>query len=228
MDINEEIRTRLFSLQDKEYGDFNAKLIPNISRDSVIGVRSPELKKLAKEYRKADMNGFLTALPHRYLEENYIHAQLINLMNGYDICISAVKCFLPYIDNWETCDSLAPKALAKNRPELLENIREWLLSGHTYTVRFAVGCLMRYFLGDDFDVQYAEMAASVRSEEYYVNMMTAWYFATALAKNYNEVLPFLEQHRLDKWTHNKAVQKAIESYRITPEQKEYLRTLKLR
>lgn len=226
MSITDDIRKRLHELEDRDYGDFSARIIPNVPRERIIGVRSPKLKKLVSEYRDADMSGFLAELPHRYAEENYIHAQLINRIRDYDSCIAAVEAFLPYIDNWAACDSLTPKALAKNRPALLQKVREWHGSGHTYTVRFGTGCLMRYFLGADFKPEYAEMAAAVRSEEYYINMMTAWYFATALAKNYDEVLPFIEQRRLDPWTHNKAIQKAIESYRVTKEHKDYLRTLK--
>ena len=227
-EITEEIRERLFLLQDTDYRDFNAKIIPNIPKEHIIGVRSPELKALIKEYRNADMSDFLADLPHKYIEESYIHAQLINRIRVFDECLDAAEKFLPYVDNWETCDSLAPKAFGKNKPALLQKIKEWHASSHTYTVRFGTGCLMRYFLDDDFDVKCAEMAASVRSEEYYINMMTAWYFATALAKHYDDILPFIGQHKLDKWTHNKAIQKAIESYRITTEQKEYLRTLKLK
>ena len=227
MNITDEIQRRIFELRDEKYAAFSAKLIPNIDPGRIIGVRSPELKKLTAEYKNADMSAFLAALPHRYLEESYIHAQLINRIKDFDECIAAVEQFLPYVDNWETCDALAPKALAKKRPELIKRIKKWHKSGHTYTIRFGTGCLMRFFLESDFDVKYAEMAAKVRSDEYYVNMMTAWYFATALAKNYDETLPFIVQRKLDAPTHNKAIQKAIESYRITDVQKAYLRTLKV-
>ncbi|MBR5090432.1 MAG: DNA alkylation repair protein [Ruminiclostridium sp.] len=226
--ITDEIREKLFAMEDKEYGDFNSRIIPNIGRERIIGVRSPQLKALAAGYRNTDVSEFLAELPHRYVEENYIHAVFINRMKDFDGCMTETERFLTHIDNWATCDALAPKVFAKNKPELLKKIAAWHGSGHTYTVRFGTGCLMRYFLDDDFEVKYAEMAAAVRSEEYYINMMTAWYFATALAKHYDEVIPFIEQHRLDTWTHNKAIQKAIESYRITPEQKTYLRTLKLK
>ena len=226
--VTEEIRERLFLLQDKEYADFNSRIIPDIERSRIIGVRSPELKKLAKDFAKADMSAFLADLPHKYIEESYIHAQIINRVKDFDECLRLTELFLPYIDNWETCDSLAPKALGKNKPALTEKIKTWHSSGHTYTVRFGTGCLMRYFLDDDFDVRYAELAAAVRFDEYYINMMTAWYFATALAKHYDAVVPFIEQRRLDNWTHNKAIQKATESFRITPEQKTYLRTLKVK
>lgn len=224
--LTEEIREKLFELQDTKYRDFNASLIPNIDKERVIGVRSPELKKLAAGYKKTDVSSFLADLPHKYTEENYIHAQLIGRINDYDRCIAEVDRFLPFVDNWSTCDTLIPKVFAKNKDKLIEKIKEWHSSGHTYTIRFGTGCLMRWYLGDDFDVRYAEMAAAIRSDEYYINMMTAWYFATALAKNYDEVLPFIEQNRLDEWTHNKAIQKAIESFRVTDEHKAYLRTLK--
>lgn len=227
-ELSEEIVSRLLELQDKEYGDFNARIIPNIDRGRIIGVRSPELKKLAASYKNTDMSAFISDLPHRYVEENYIHAMLLNRMKDFDECIALTELFLPYIDNWATCDSLAPKVFGKNKPVLLQKIKGWHASGHTYTIRFGTGCLMRYFLDDDFDVQYADMAAAVRSEEYYINMMTAWYFATALAKHYDEILPYITERRLDKWTHNKAIQKSVESFRITPEQKEYLKTLRIK
>ncbi|MBQ3841143.1 MAG: DNA alkylation repair protein [Ruminiclostridium sp.] len=225
--ISKEIQNRLLEMQDTEYGDFNAKIIPNIPRESIIGVRSPELKKLVAEYKGRDMSGFLAALPHKYIEESYIHAQLINAMKDFDECMRETERFLPFIDNWETCDSLAPKVFKKNKPVLLQKSAQWRGSDHTYTIRFGIGVLMRYFLDDDFAVEYAEAAASVISEEYYVNMMIAWYFATALAKHYDEVLPFIEKHRLGKWTHNKTIQKAVESYRVSDEHKTYLSTLKI-
>lgn len=228
LNITEKIRADIFEKQDREYGDFNSRIIPNIGREHIIGVRSPELKKIAAAYRGEDISGFLSALPHFYLEESYIHAQFINAMKDYDGCMSETERFLPYIDNWETCDSLAPKVFGKNKPVLLEKSAVWRRSSHTYTIRFGTGVLMRYFLDADFKTEYAEEAAKVKSDEYYVNMMTAWYFATALAKHYDEVLPFIERHRLDAWTHNKAIQKAIESYRVTDEHKAYLRSLKVK
>ena len=224
--ISEEIREKLFELQDLKYRDFNAALIPNIDKERVIGVRSPELKKLAAGYKNTDVSSFLAELPHKYVEENYVHAQLIAGIKDFDKCIAEVDRFLPFVDNWSTCDALIPKVFAKNKEKLLVKIKEWHKSGHTYKVRFGTGCLMRWYLGDDFDIKYAEMAAAIRSDEYYINMMTAWYFATALAKNYDDVLPFIEQHRLDEWTHNKAIQKAVESFRVSDEHKAYLKTLK--
>lgn len=222
----EELRERLFSLQDGKFRDFQCKLIPNIPPESIIGVRTPELKKLAKEISGGNTEDFLAQLPHRYFEENQLHAFLISGMKDFDECIRRLEEFLPYVDNWATCDQMSVKAFKKHTGELIEHIRRWISSGRTYTVRFGIGCLMSFYLDGEFREEYLEMAAGVRSEEYYVNMMTAWYFATALAKQYDSALPYIENRRLDEWTHRKAIQKAIESYRVTDAQKEYLRTLK--
>lgn len=222
-----EIESKLYALQDKAYGAFQAKLIPGAAPESFIGVRTPDLRKLAKEMvKEGGYETFLAALPHRYFDENQLHAFILSGMKDYAECLAALERFLPYVDNWATCDQMSPKVFRKHRKELLNSIREWIGSKETYTIRFGIGMLMEHYLDGDFDPVYPEMAAGVRSEEYYVNMMTAWYFATALAKQYDAALPYIEQHRLDDWTHNKAIQKAIESYRITPEQKDYLRTLK--
>ncbi len=227
--IIDEIRNELFALQDEKYRDFQLKLIPGAGPDAMIGVRTPALRKLAKEYAKReDIHEFLDTLPHRYFDENQLHAFILSGMKDYDSCMQAVCTFLPFVDNWATCDQLSPKVFAKNKDDLLRHIEEWIASDKTYTIRFGVGMLMQHFLGDVFDIRYPEMVAGIVSEEYYVNMMRAWYFATALAKNYEEVLPFIEEKRLDKWTHNKTIQKAVESYRITPDQKEYLKSLKVR
>ncbi len=226
--IIDEIKDELFSLQDIKYRDFQAKLIPTVSADSVIGVRTPELRKLAKkELKKDNIGDFLDTLPHEYFDEKQLHAFIISEIKDYDECIKRLEKFLPYIDNWATCDQLSPKVFKKNKSELLSKIREWITSKETYTVRFAIGMLMQHYLDEDFDIEYPEMVSKVRSEEYYVNMMIAWYFATALAKQYDVVLPFIEGKRLSDWTHNKAIQKSIESYRISPEQKEYLKKLKV-
>ena len=225
--MNDEIQKRLFELQDTEYRDFGAKIINNIPKERIIGVRSPALRKLAAEYRGKDVSAFLNELPHTYHEENYLHAQFINTMKNFGDCMRETERFLPYIDNWAICDTLAPKVFAKHRSELLGKIPLWHASAHTYTMRFGTGALMRWFLDEDFDTKYADMAAAVRSDEYYVNMMTAWYFATALAKQYDAVLPYIEQRKLDPWTHNKAIQKATESFRVSDEHKAYLRTLKV-
>ena len=223
------IQERLFALQDEKYREFQRSLIPGLSKEKIIGIRMPAMRKLAKEFSKEEeAAAFLKQLPHIYYDENILHAILIAGMKDYDACMEALEAFLPYIDNWAVCDSLSPKVFGKHKTELLQKIRLWILSGHTYTCRFGMGMLMRWFLDDDFCPEYLELPAAVRSEEYYVNMMRAWYFATALAKQYEAIFPFLEEKRLDAWTHNKTIQKAIESYRITQEQKAYLRTLRIK
>ena len=224
-----EIEIKLFGLQDKTYRDFNAKLIPTIDKETMIGVRTPDLRKLAKELIKTGKaQEFIEELPHKYFDENQLHAFILSEMKDYDECISSVNLFLPFVDNWATCDQLSPKVFKKHHGELFSHIKKWLKSKHTYTVRFAIGMLMQHFLEDDFDTSYPAMVAEIRTEEHYINMMSAWYFATALAKQYEKVLPFIEDKKLDAWTHNKAIQKALESYRITDEQKTYLRSLKLK
>lgn len=227
--ILDEIKEELFLQQDTVYRDFQAKLIPTIDKETVIGVRTPALRKMAKQLAKReDIGAFLEALPHTYFEENQLHAFIIAERKDFAQCMEELCAFLPYVDNWATCDQMSPKVFKKYRRELLPHIREWLVSDQTYTVRFGVGMLMAHFLDEDFDMAYPEMVSKIRSEEYYVNMMIAWYFATALAKQYEAVLPYIEEKRLETWTHNKAIQKAVESYRITPEQKGYLRGLKKR
>lgn len=224
-----EIRDRLFSLQDAKYRELQIKILPNLEPESIIGVRTPELRQMAKELAVREETGaFLKDLPHRYFDENQLHAFILSGMKDYTACMEAMERFLPYVDNWATCDQMSPKVFRKHRMELLGSIRKWIASDQAYTIRFGIGMLMEHYLDGDFDPAYPEMAAGVRSGEYYVNMMTAWYFATALAKQYDAVIPYIENRRLDPWTHNKAIQKAIESYRITPEQKEYLKTLKIR
>ena len=224
-----EIRDRLFSLQDAKYRELQIKILPNLEPESIIGVRTPELRQMAKELAVREETGaFLKDLPHRYFDENQLHAFILSGMKDYTACMEALERFLPYVDNWATCDQMSPKVFRKQRMELLGSIRKWIASDQAYTIRFGIGMLMEHYLDGDFDPAYPEMAAGVRSGEYYVNMMTAWYFATALAKQYDAVIPYIENRRLDPWTHNKAIQKAIESYRITPEQKEYLKTLKIR
>ena len=227
--IQEEIRKELFHLQDEKYRDFQKKLIPAIDPDTVIGVRTPALRQYAKQLvKRADIQAFLDDLPHQYFDENQLHAFVISGMKDYEQCMQEVIRFLPYIDNWATCDQLSPKVFKKHRAELMQMIKIWICSEKTFTIRFAIGMLMEHFLDEDFDPVYPAMAAGVRSEEYYVNMMIAWYFATALAKQYASAIGFIEQQQLDVWTHNKAIQKSLESYRITPEQKEYLKTLKIK
>lgn len=228
MMITEEIKDALFALQDTAYRDFQAKLIPGLKNGSMIGVRTPKLRKLAKQLAKRDEIGaFLEALPHTYFDENQLHAFIISERKDFERCVEEVDRFLPFVDNWATCDQMSPKVFKKHRQELLPHIREWIDSDKTYTVRFGIGMLMEHFLDEEFDPAYPGMVSKVRSEEYYVNMMVAWYFATALAKQYDAALPYIEEKRLAPWTHNKAIQKAVESYRITPEQKGYLKGLKV-
>lgn len=225
----DKIVSDLFKMRDENYRDFQRKLIPNIEADSIIGVRTPDLRNYAKKLAKSEAaTSFLRELPHRYFDENQLHAFIISEIKDFDRCIAEINRFLPYVDNWATCDQSSPKVFGKHHSELIAQIREWIKSDRTYTVRFGIGKLMQNFLDDDFSPEYPEMVANIRSDEYYVNMMIAWYFATALAKQYDKTLPFIEGRRLDAWTHNKAIQKAIESYRITPEQKEYLKSLKIK
>ena len=225
----DEIRKTLISMQDEKYRAFQVKLFPAVDPETVIGVRTPDLRSYAKKLLKEEgISAFLSDLPHRYFDENQLHAFILSELKDYGKCMEEVNRFLPYVDNWATCDQMSPKVFKKNRPQLLEQIRIWLKSDRTYTIRFAIGMLMEHYLDDAFDISYPEVVAVIRSDEYYVNMMIAWYFATALAKQYDEILPFIENRRLDVWTHNKAIQKAIESYRITPEQKEYLKRLKIK
>lgn len=227
--ILDDIRDELFKMQDIEYRDFNSKLIPTVKKEDMIGVRTPELRKYAKKLLKEEgVEDFLHSLPHKYFDENQLHAFIISEIKDFKFCIDELINFLPYLDNWATCDQLSPKIFKKHRNDLLPHIYEWLKSDKTYTVRFGIGMLMEHFLDEDFKTEYPEMVAAVRSEEYYINMMTAWYFATALAKQYESILPFIEGNKLDTWTHNKSIQKAIESNRINAEQKNYLKGLKIK
>ncbi len=224
-----ELQKELFAMQEVTYGDFAAKLLPSLPREAVIGVRLPKLHKYAKSLAGTELAAQLMQdLPHTYLEENHLHAYLISQMRDADACFSALDAFLPYVDNWAVCDSLRPKVLTKDRKRLLAEIGRYLHSDHPYTVRFGIEMLMTYFLDEHFDPAHLSRVAAVHSDEYYVNMMIAWYFATALAKQWDDTVPYLQQHRLSLWVHKKAIQKAIESYRITPERKEYLRTLRKR
>ena len=228
MMITEYIKTELFKLQDTKYRDFQAKLIPTVDTSSVIGVRTPALRKLAKQlYLHPDIEAFLKSLPHTYFDENQLHAFIISETKDFGKCIRQTSEFLPYINNWATCDQLSPKVFKKHPAELMEYIQTWIQSDHTYTIRFGIGMLMQHFLDDRFDIRYPQMVADIHSDEYYINMMIAWYFATALAKQYDQILPFIKNQKLDNWTHNKTIQKAIESYRITDAQKTYLKTLKV-
>ena len=229
MSVEQTVQARLFELQDAQYREFHCKLIPNVNPETVIGVRTPELRKFAKAFSKEpEAAEFLQILPHKYYEENNLHGFLIEAMKDYNQVIHALDTFLLYVDNWATCDLMRPKVFGKHLPELREQIKIWMASGHTYTIRFGIEMLMTFFLDGQFQPEYLEWVAKVRSEEYYVNMMIAWFFATALAKQYDAALPYIQQHRLESWAHNKAIQKAIESYRITGEQKAYLRNLKVK
>ena len=223
------VRDELYRLQDLKYRDLQIRILPTVKPETIIGARTPELRKLAAQMGGTDTaEAFLEDLPHKTFDENQLHAFLVSEIKDYPECITRLDRFLPFVDNWATCDQMSPRVFRKHRKELPAKIREWIASPETYTVRFGVGMLMQHFLDKDFDPAYPELAASVRSEEYYVRMMVAWYFATALAKQYETALPFIEKQRLEPWTHNKAIQKAIESYRITPEQKTYLRSLKIK
>ena len=222
-----DLQKQLFTMQDLKYRDFHAKLMPTIDKATIIGIRTPMLRKFAKEFEKSEASGqFLKALPHQYYEENNLHGFLLEMERDYDTLVKQLDEFLPHVDNWATCDMMRPKVLKKHLPELLLKVKEWLASEHVYTVRYGIGMLLSFYLDEDFQPEYLEWVARIRSDEYYVNMMSAWYFATALAKQYEVTLPYIEKQRLDVWTHNKAIQKAIESYRVTDEQKKYLKTLK--
>ena len=215
-------------MSEEKYRDFQSKLMPTVPKEKIIGIRTPLLRKLAKEFSETPQaEEFLKNLPHYYYEENNLHAFLLEKMTDFDECAKAVTNFLPFVDNWATCDSMSPKVFRKHKTELMGYIEKWLSTEDTYSVRFGIKMLMEHFLGEDFKMEYPKRVAKIESEEYYIRMMQAWYFATALAKQYDAALPFIENKKLEKWTHNKAIQKAIESYRITDEQKAYLRKLKM-
>lgn len=227
--IKTDIEKVLFELQDEKYRDFQSALTPTVNKTEFIGVRTPELRSYAKELiKRDDINGFLRVLPHKYFEENQLHAFIISEIKNFDECIKELNLFLPYVDNWATCDQMSPKVFKKHKEELLKYIDDWIKSEETYTIRFGIKMLMSFYLDDDFKLIYPEKVSEIRSEEYYVNMMIAWYFATALAKQYESILPFIENKKLETRTHNKAIQKAVESRRITPGQKEYLKSLKIK
>ena len=225
-----KIQKELFEMQDLKYRDFHSKLMPTVDKEKVIGVRIPQLRKYASSFLKLssreEINEFMHTLPHQYYEEDNLHAFIIEKIKDYEECINALNAFLTYIDNWATCDMMNPKVLKKEPERLLEQVKVWMKAKETYVVRFAMGCLMNYYLEENFTTECADLVAEVQSEEYYIQMMQAWYFATALAKQYDAVLPYLLEHKLSMWVHNKTIQKAVESYRITTEQKDYLKTLK--
>lgn len=218
---------RLLKVQDKEYRDFQIKLVPNISPDAMIGVRTPDMRNIAKEVFKSDeRDAFLRELPHKFYEENLVHFFLIAMIKDFDECVKAVDEFLPYVDCWPVSDQATPKSFKKNHEKLLPHIKKWIASDHVYTARFGIRMLMNEFLGDDFKKEYLELVASKRGEDYYLKMMVAWYFATALAKQYDESVKYIEERKLDDWVLKKAIQKAVESYRVTDEHKEYLKTFR--
>lgn len=222
-----EIQKRLFELSDKKYADFQAKLTPTVEKEKFIGVRVPNVRKLAKEYIKDENHKeFLSALPHKYYDENMLHGLLVSEIKDYDECIRQTDIFLPFVDNWAVCDIMSPKVFKKNKQKLLPEILRWISSNKTYICRFGIEMLMSHFLDSDFKPEYLKAVAKVKSDEYYVNMMIAWFFATALAKQWDETVKYIENGVLDTWTHNKTISKAVESYRITDSQKEYLRGLK--
>ena len=229
MDMTEIIEKRLFENQDRNYRTFQAKLMPNVSIERIIGVRTPVLRSLAKEYAKcAEIDTFLSDLPHKYYDENNLHGFIVSECRDYEKTVRYVDAILPYVDNWATCDLLSPKVFKKHRAELEKEIGRWIASDETYTIRFGIEMIQTHYLDENFDGKWLARVAEIRSDEYYVNMMIAWFFATALTKQWDASVPYIEKNALDTWTHNKAIQKACESYRITAEQKEYLRGLKIR
>ena len=220
----EEIQKHLFELQDIKYRDFHSRLMPDTDKETVIGIRVPVLRKYAKSIAGTELSEkFIKELPHHYYEENNLHMMLITRIKDYDRCISEIERFLPYIDNWATCDFPAPKCFENHKEELLPVIKCWIASSETYTIRYGIGMLMRLYLDEDFEPEYVKLVAGVESDEDFVNMMIAWYMATALAKQWDAVIPYIEEHRMSDWVHRKTIQKAVESYRITDEQKRYLK-----
>lgn len=224
--IKNKIISDLFNMADEKYRDFSASLMPNVAKERVLGVRVPVLRRYAKVL--SDYDNFLNELPHTYFEENNLHAFLIERERDFEKCIQKLDAFLPFVDNWATCDSMKPPVLKTQPQKLLSFVKRWIESKDTYTVRYGINILMTYYLDENFDESYPEWVAWVSSDEYYINMMRAWYFATALAKQYDTVLPYIENRKLDVWTHNKTIQKAVESFRVSPQQKEYLKTLRIK
>ena len=217
----------LSKYQNAEYREFQSKLVPNIDKDVILGVKTPEMRAIAKEFfGKEEGKAFLKELPHKYYEENLVHFFMIALIKDFKECTDAVETFLPYVDCWPVCDQSSPKVFKKHHEELLPLVRKWIASEHTYTARFGLRVLMNEYLDVDFKEEYLELAISNKGEEYYLKMMVAWYFATALAKQYDAAVRYIEEHKLDDWTHKKAIQKAIESFRVSDEHKAYLKTLK--
>ena len=218
---------RLHKVRDIEYKDFQAKLVPNISPDTIIGVRTPAMRAVAKEvFKSPDRDAFLNDLPHRYYEENLVHFFVLAEIKDFDACVGAVEKFLPYVDCWPVSDQATPKSFKKNHQKLLPYIKKWIASDHVYTARFGIRMLMNEYLGDDFKEEYLELASSNKGDDYYLKMMVAWYFATALAKQYDAAVKYIEDRKLDEWVHKKSIQKAVESYRVSDEHKEYLKSFR--
>ncbi len=225
----EKLQKALFDNQDKEYRVFQQKLMPGIELDDIIGVRLPVIRKVAKENAKTEeAKKFLDLLPHKYYDENQLHGFLINLIKDYDECVKRIDEFLPYVDNWAVCDSINPKMFSKHKEELIKDIKRWVSSDKTYTIRHGIHMLMAFFLDSDFKKEYLEIPAKVVSDEYYVNMMIAWFFATALAKKWDATIVYIEEKKLPVWVHNKTIQKALESFRVNDEHKQYLKSLKIK
>ena len=221
------VSDRLAGFGSEKYRDFQSKLVPNIPKETILGVRTPDMRRIAKEIRGTkEAEAFLAELPHRYYEENLVHFFLIAMIRDFDACAGAVETFLPYVDCWPVCDQSTPKVFARNHEKLLPLIQKWIGSEHVYTARFGIRMLMNEFLGEDFKPEYLDWVAGVKGEDYYIRMMVAWYFATALAKRYDESVVYIEQHRLEPWTHRKAIQKAVESFRVSDEHKDYLKKLR--
>lgn len=217
----------LIKYQDEKYRDFQSALVPNIDKELMIGVRTPDMKKIAKDlYNDGKTQLFLKSLPHKYYEENLIHMFLISMIKDFDECIKELEIFMPYIDCWPVCDQSSPKVFKKNHEKLLPLIKKWISSNHVYTIRYGIRILMNEFLDDDFKEEYLELVSNIQGEDYYLKMMIAWYFATALAKQYDSSIKYIEKHTLDEWTHKKTIQKALESYRVSDEHKVYLKTLR--
>ena len=226
-EVIENVQADLFAIQDLAYRDFQAKLMPTVNKETVIGVRTPSLRAYAKKFGKTDkVSVFLEVLPHKYYEENNLHGLLIEQIKAYPSCIAALDRFLPYIDNWATCDMIALRTVKNHLDLFIQEVCRWIASDHPYIVRFGIGMLMRYYLDEQFKPEYPKKVAEVKSDEYYVNMMIAWYLATALAKQWEATIPYIEERCLPEWVHRKAIQKAVESYRITPEQKAYLKSFR--
>ena len=224
------VAQQLHSLADDGYAAFQRKLLPNVSPERIVGVRTPLLRSLAKELLKSgEAEAFIATLPHPTFDENQLHAFILSAMKDCRRCLGEVERFLPFVDNWATCDQLSPTCFRRHKAELLPAIAAWMNAEHEYTIRFGIGMLMQHFLDcPDFNPRFLDDVARIRRDEYYVRMMQAWYFATALAKQYDATLPYIEQQRLDRWTHNRTIQKAVESFRITTEQKAHLRSLKIK